>query len=75
MVAEMNEMLFECYAFPHVAYGVDGMFAYYKLMDKSIHNGFTYSATGTKFKTSSFQVVPTALSSPWEMSAHILFPS
>ena len=35
LFAEMNEMLFECYAFPHVAYGVDGMFAYYKAMENS----------------------------------------
>ncbi|GAU97885.1 hypothetical protein RvY_09110 [Ramazzottius varieornatus] len=40
---QMNEMLFECYAFPHVAYGVDGMFAYYKLMDKSCPDGLIIS--------------------------------
>ncbi|XP_055335529.1 actin-related protein 5-like [Paramacrobiotus metropolitanus] len=26
----MSELLFECYAFPHVAYGVDGAFSFYK---------------------------------------------
>lgn len=30
----MNELLFECYAFPHVAYGIDGTFSYSKNMKK-----------------------------------------
>lgn len=27
---DMNELLFECYAFPQVAYGIDSMFSFFK---------------------------------------------
>ncbi|OQV12223.1 Actin-related protein 5 [Hypsibius exemplaris] len=40
---QMNELLFECYAFPHVAYGVDGAFSYFKNMNRGLPDGLVIS--------------------------------